>query len=184
MLALPIGPAWDGTRTTHSHRTKCKCCQFTPDDHLLFVRSGPGIRTQPLPYSSVNPETDFVEGSHPEVCSASTTASSPGPGGKCSIARADPGGPGFVRVLFYRVGFRRPSALTEENILVGCMVDSHYYSSTSMSSTWQPPGGHSRRDHPQPRVLREKNPEYLGNGRFACAGHYSRRCIWLGGAKP
>ena len=62
-------------------------------------------------------------------------------------------------------------ALTEENILVGCMRNSHYYWSDDLGSTWQPLAGipdsiTRSRECYQPWI------QYLGNGRFACAGHY------------
>jgi len=127
--------------------------------------------TQPLPiYGGDNvSETDFVELSSGGLLCVNNSIFAR-PGRQILHRKGRSWWPGsFEYVLSGRVP--ETVALTEENILVGCMRNSHYYWSEDLGSTWQPLAGipdaiTRSRECYQPWI------QYLGNGRFACAGHY------------
>jgi hypothetical protein len=171
VLALPIGPAW-GKGHPLSIRTAMDVSAATSLQMTLCTSYDQGRTwSQPLPiYGGDNvSETDFVElKSGDLLCINNSIFARPG---RQLLRRK--GNSWWPDSFEFVVSGRVPEtvALTEDGLLVGCMRNSHYYWSDDLGRTWQPLAGipdeiTSSKECYQPWI------HYLGDNRFACAGHY------------
>lgn len=168
VLALPLGMKW-GPGTDRPLRT---CSDLdAPSNlqmHLCFSFDQGRTWTSPLPIYAGQQvsETDFVElPSGDLLCINNSIFGMPG---RQIIYRE---GNRFTPGPFQRVKsgmVPETVALTEDGILVGCLRNSSYHWSDDLGRTWQPLNGAKKmgKEMYQPWI------NYLGHGKFACAGHY------------
>ncbi|MFN0165921.1 MAG: sialidase family protein [Bryobacteraceae bacterium] len=171
VLALPIAPAW-GTGASLPVRTArnmnaAGSLQMT----LCFSYDQGRTWSQPLPIygGETVSETDFAELPSGDLLCINNSIFAR-PGRQVVYRKGNRWWPGAFEFL---TSGRAPEtvALTGEGILVGCMRSSHYYWSDDLGYTWQPLAGipdaiTRSRECYQPWI------QHLGQGRFACAGHY------------
>ena len=171
VLALPIGPAWGTGRELPVRTAQNLRASSSGQMTLSFSYDQGRTWSQPLPiYGGDNvTETDFVElPSGDLLCVNNSIFGHPG-----SQLLHRKGNSWWPKPLEHVVSGRVPEtvALTEDGILVGCMRNSHYYWSDDLGRTWQALAG-------IPDAITRSNEcyqpwiQYLGQGRFACAGHY------------
>jgi hypothetical protein len=171
VLALPLFPAW-GAGTEFPMRT-CRNINAASNGgmHLCFSADQGRTWTQPLPIYAgrVVSETDFVElPSGDLLCINSSIFADPG---RQIIHRTRHG---FVAGTFEKSDspvVPETVAITENGLLVGCLRNSHYLWSDDLGRTWFPLEGipveiAKGRETYQPWI------HYLGEGRFANAGHW------------
>ena len=170
VLALPLAPMW-GHSAEAPMRTAVDLkadtgCQMT----LTFSYDQGRTWTTPLPIyggQSVS-ETDFVELPAGDLlCINNSIFAHPG---RQIIRRT---AQGWVPRPFEKSWSRvvpETIALTEDGLLVGCLRTATYLCSDDLGLTWFPLSGipeEVKKNHEvyQPWIV------YLGDGRFACAGH-------------
>ncbi len=169
VLAIPFGSAWWGPHRQKPNRIAVNLNADTNEQMTLYFSADQGKTwTGPVTIygGQTVSETDFVELPTGDLlCINNSIFANPG---RQIVYRTQQGwvpGP-FERVRAGRVP--ETVALTEDGILVGCMRCSSYHWSDDLGQTWQPLEG-----------MPDKAPEnyqpwihYLGNNKFACAGHY------------
>ena len=171
VLALPIGPAWGAGRELPVRTAQNLRASSSGQMTLCFSYDQGRTWSQPLPVYGGDDvtETDFVElPSGDLLCVNNSIFGRPG---RQLLYRK--GNSWWPKPLEYVVSGRVPEtvALTEDGFLVGCLRNSHYYWSDDSGRTWNPLAG-------IPEAITRGNEcyqpwiQYLGQGRFACAGHY------------
>lgn len=168
VLALPLGMKW-GPGTDRPLRT-CKDLE-SPSNlqmHLCFSFDQGRTWTSPLPIYAGQQvsETDFVELPSGDLLCVNNSIFGM-PGRQIVYRQGNRFTPGpFQRVKSGTVP--ETVAMTEDGVIVGCLRNSNYQWSDDLGRTWFPLTGakHMGREMYQPYM------QYLGKGRFACAGHY------------
>lgn len=168
VLALPLGMKW-GKGTDRPLRT---CSDLdAPSNlqmHLCFSFDQGRTWTDPLPIYAGQQvsETDFVElPSGDLLCMNNSIFGMPGTQVIYRSGKRFTPGP-FRRVVSGTVP--ETVGLTEDGILVGCLRNSTYLWSDDLGRTWQRLDGAKKMG----KEMYQPYMQYLGGGKFACAGHF------------
>lgn len=171
VLALPIFPAW-GKGTASPTRICVDTNAVTAGGmNLMFSHDAGRTWSAPMPIYAGRrvSETDFVElPSGDLLCINNSIFANPG---RQIIYRSEHG---FVPGPFERSYSKvvpETVCLTEDGLLVGCLRNSKYLWSDDLGMTWFPLSGVPE------KIARGKETyqpwiQYLGNNRFANAGHW------------
>ena len=178
VLAIPLSQLWGHGTTERPVRAASNLNYISHSSMCLYFSCNQGHTWEgPLPIYGGQQvsETDFVELPDGNLLFINNSIFA-NPGRQFVYRDGKVWTPGPLERARGQVETREPNmvpetvCLTEDGILVGCLRAGRYSWSDDLGINWQPLAGvpDTKREVYQPWI------HYLGNNRFACAGHYGR----------